>query len=184
MSESEAIVPLEAILFQVLFLLVAIAIEARVLQKGLKLSRKTSVEYAISLNLFCATLGWFVFFLLQNRLPQLLKVQVISFIFFDRLLGTQPERLNLLIASVGIVLFFSAFLIKLIGLELLKSWLRLPRGKGEDPWRRPTEGTENNPLASELNQATVMLRANAYSHGAILFLLLLRYFRLYDLNII
>jgi hypothetical protein len=183
MSESEAILPLEAILFQVLFLLVAIAIEARVLHKGLKLGRKTSIDYAISINLFCAAIGWFVFFLLQNWLPQPLKVQIISFVFFDRLLGAQPERLNLLIASVGIVLFFSAFLIKLIGLEVLQALLQFPREKQDEQWMRASEGLEGSKLASEFNKATVMLRANAFSHGAILLLLLLRYFRLYDLNI-
>ena len=75
------VLPLQTYLFQALFLLVAIALEASVLQRRLYLTRRTSVEYAISINLLTTVIGWLAFFLVQNLLPQPIKDQIISYIF-------------------------------------------------------------------------------------------------------
>ena len=48
----EPVLPLRAIAFQILCLLIAIAIEAYVLRQTLRLGYKTSVRYAASMNLF------------------------------------------------------------------------------------------------------------------------------------
>jgi len=181
---TEPVLPIQTILFQVLFLLVAIALEARVLHRRLRITRKTSVEYATSINLLAAIVGWLGFFILQNLLPQPLKDQIISYIFFDRLLGPQPENFHLVIAAVGSFIFFSAFLIKLKGLQLLEAVLQsspeLQPSPTLDKRRRSawSDRLDQAILRTDPHQATTVLLANAYSHSAILLLLFLRFLQL------
>ncbi len=189
---SEPVVPIQTILFQTIFLLVAIALEARVLQRKLYLTRRRSIEYATSINLLAVVLGWFGFFLLQEWLPQPLKLELLTFIFFDRFLEQQPHNLLLMIVSTGIVIFFSAFIIKLKGLQLLealletapeknitedqeKEALKLPRNRRR---KGLSERLDQAVTRTDPTQATAVLLANAYSHSAILLILALRYLQI------
>lgn len=177
----EPVLPLQTILFQTIFLLVAIALEARVLHRRLMLTRRTSMEYATSINLLSTIIGWLVFFIAQDLLPQPLKAQLISYIFFDRLLDPQPANLTLIIAATGITMFFATFLIKLKGLELLEALLQSAK---EQPLS-PSPGKTNRLTLSmrlrwaafraDPNRAAIVLLANAYSHSAIFLLLFLRF---------
>lgn len=190
---SAPVLPLEMYLFQGIFLMVAIALEARVFHRRLYLPRRTSVEYATSINLLATVLGWLAFFGLQNLLPLPLKDQIISYIFFDRFLGSQPESFYLTIISTGIVIFFAAFLIKLKGLQLLEAFLeRAPENQNsldlqppKLPHHRRRQGLsdrlDQTVSRRDPNQATAVLLANSYSHSAILLLLFLRFLQLYTL---
>ena len=185
------VLPVQTYLFQTLFLLVAIALEARVLHRRLYLPRRTSVEYATSINLLATVIGWLAFFLLQNLLPQPLKDQIISYIFFDRFLLPQPESFYLMLASVGVVIFFSAFLIKLQGLQLLEALLDRSTKPQSDVQvqssmllrnrrrQRLSERLGQAVSRNEPNQAAVVLLANAYSHSAIVLILVLRFLQVH-----
>jgi hypothetical protein len=189
------VLPLEMYLFQAIFLFVAIALEARVFHRRLYLPRRTSVEYATSINLLATVIGWLAFFALQNLLPLSLKDQIISYIFFDRFLGSQPESFYLTLVSTGVVIFFCAFLIKLQGLQLLESLLeRTPEHQSSlelQPPKLPhhrrrqrlSDRLEQTVSPSDPNQATAVLLANAYSHSAIALLLFLRFLSLYTLKL-
>ncbi|HEY9820126.1 MAG TPA: filament integrity protein FraC [Candidatus Sericytochromatia bacterium] len=182
------VLPLQTYLFQTLFLLVAIALEARVLQRRLYLTRRTSVEYATSINLLTTVIGWLAFFLVQNLLPQPIKDQIISYVFFDRFLSPQPESFNLMLISTGIVMFFSAFLIKLKGLQLLEAVLENAPQAQTSPEsrssvlfrnrrrRRLSQRLDEAVSNSDPDRATAVLLANAFSHSAIVLILVLRFF--------
>lgn len=184
----DAVLPLQTVLFQFLFLLVAIALESRVLYRRLRLNRRASIEYATSLNLLAASLGWIAFFLIQDWIPLQLKDQLISYIFFDRLLGSQAESLVVVITATGIVIFLGAFLVKLQGLELLEA-LREGKSKDSEPSelapkrRHPGLSDRLGQLVapSPVNHATTILLANAYSYSAILLLLFLRFLQIHTL---
>lgn len=183
-----AVLPLQMILFQSVFLLVAIALEARVFYRKLRISRRTSIEYATSINLLTAVIGWLCFFIIPDLLPQLfsaqIRAQMISYIFFDRLLTPQPQNLPLIIAITGIIMFFSAFFIKLTGLKLLEALMERAPEKKSSPLteKQPRLGLskrlEQAVSRTNPHQATVVLLANAYSHSAILLLLLLRFLQI------
>lgn len=180
---TEAVLPLQTFLFQFLFLLVAIALESRVLYRRMNISRRTSVEYSTFINLLAASIGWLVFFLIQNWIPLYLKDQLISYIFFDRLLGPRPEDLTLIIAATGVVIFFSAFLIKLNGLNLIEAFLqeKLP-GQDESakrPWPTLIHRLDNVVASPKPHYATTILLANAYSYSAISLLLFLRFLQIH-----
>src|SRR6478672_620666 len=172
--------PLQTVLFQFLFLLVAIAIEGYVLNWKLNLGRQTSIQYAISINLFSTIVGWLSFFFIQPHLPPALKAQMISYIFFDHFLNTPAATFNSLILSLGIIIFFAAFFIKYIGLDLLQFLLQTPVINESiipvEPLRRNRylRSRKEDPTRKEISKATVILIANAFSHTAILSLLILR----------
>lgn len=179
-------------LFQSVFLLVAIALEARVLYQRLYLTRRRSIEYATSINLLAAVIGWLAFFLLKDLLPQPLRSEIVSYIFFDRFLSPFPESFYLMLASTGAVVFFSAFLIKLKGLQLLEALLeRTPKEQSNS--EQITSNRDRNRLKRSLsdrleraitrsdpNQATVILLANVYSYSAITLLLALRFIQTHN----
>jgi hypothetical protein len=181
------VLPLQLILFQILFLLVAIALEARVLHRRLNLTRKTSVQYATSLNLWSVVLGWLTFFVLESLLPQLLRIQIVNFILFDHPIGSQLDTPNPQLISIGIVIFFFSFTIKIIGLEIINKWIH------DQPEQFKMSSDVSNKRPSLFNQpkrkitqpkpnpAFAVLLANAYSYSAILLILILRFM---DLNVL
>ncbi|MGB5963064.1 MAG: filament integrity protein FraC [Coleofasciculaceae cyanobacterium] len=184
MKESVWILP--TYLFQSVFLLVAIALEARVLYQRLYLTRRRSVEYATSINLLATVVGWIAFFFLKDLLPQPIRSEIVSYIFFDRFLSPFPEGFYVVLASTGLIAFFSAFLIKLKGLQLLEALLeRTPKEQSQPEQvsnqtrnrlkRRSSERIERAVSRTDPNQATVILLANVYSHSAIALLLGLRF---------
>ncbi|NJR65856.1 MAG: hypothetical protein HC772_11925 [Leptolyngbyaceae cyanobacterium CRU_2_3] len=176
------IVPLRAIALQSLFLLMAIAIEAVVLQRRISLSPKDSIYFAAAINLLCVILGWlslFIFLNMSDVLPLGLQVPLTSFIFFDQWSG---ETATLLIVACFLI-FFVSLGIKLLGLLGLRLLLEMDKKteKTEKSEEQPPEPVktsffrelrqEPNVLRSEI---TTLLFANAWSYSAILMTLVLR----------
>jgi len=171
------VLPLRAVVFQCLFLLIAIAIEALVFYRTLSLDNKTSMQYAISVNLLSTFIGWLCFFMSQPVLPLAWRVQLISFIFFEHFYA-DPLMLNvapvLVVFTLG--MFLGTFLIKLKGLDFLEMLLernQKPEGAiAEKPKRR---GRQEQLVGFRSNSRIyAVLVANASSFSAILLLLFLR----------
>jgi hypothetical protein len=165
--------PIGAILFNFLFLLVAIPIEAFVLNRRLKFDKKTCAFYAISINLFSNVIGWVIFFFLEPVLPVEIKSELINFVFFNSLRDS-TQTLAILTAFIT---FFGTFLVKYILLRiLLLSLTDLGKAKPEishQPARR------NSRLASRskwqnTNVVTTILIANALSYSLIAVILFFR----------
>ncbi|NEQ98136.1 MAG: hypothetical protein F6K30_15695 [Cyanothece sp. SIO2G6] len=112
------LIPFQLILVQGLLVVVAIALEAIVLQRMLRYPPRKSVEYATSLNLFSLSIGWFFFLTLMNSvpLPTRLEQDVINLILFDR---WSPSILAWLIVA-GLMTFFGTLLIEVIGFIYLR----------------------------------------------------------------
>lgn len=173
------VLPLRAVVFQSLFLLIAIALEAPIFYRTLDLDYKASMQSAISVNLLSTFIGWLCFFLGQPFLPIEWQVQLISFIFFEQF-HADPLLLN--VAPVLVVLtlgmFLGTFLIKLQGLEFLD--LLLERKQ------QPSSAIAEKAIRFRQKQAQqlvgfransriyAVLVANAASFSAILLLLFLR----------
>ncbi len=179
--EYEPIFPLKAIAFQVLFLMVAIAIEAGILRQRLRLGFKTSVQYTTVINLAAVVLGWIAFLVIEPLSSPEIKTQIISYILFDRLLiNGWTAELGGVIFAIGLVAFFATFFIKAKGLE----WIMRAQGVWSVPdkpdrvgreqrYIRAREGrTESQQAISTFTDAVI--QANAASFTVILLLLLLR----------
>ena len=179
LTDEAAVLPLRAIVFQVLLMLVAIALEAGILRQRLRLKFQDSIRYAATLNLFATGIGWIFFLGLEPLAPPPLRTQIMSYILFGRfyrneLLGT----LTPIIIALGLGAFFATFGLKLKGLEWLTQILGCPIAptKGPDLAQRPSlkdRSASTNATVSPPYPLAV-LHANALSFSAILLLLLLR----------
>ena len=175
---SSTLLPLRAIVFQFLFLVVAILLETIALHRIRQLDYKTSVQYAITVNLFTTVLGWILFFNVQPLLPDDLRPQVIGFVLFTQISLVLPQSQTssmLVLASLGI--FVSTFLLKLQGLNVLELLLeKAPKAEKSDEMvgrfmrQKRTIGFQPN------SKAYAVFVGNAYSFSAILFLLFVRLF--------
>ena len=173
------VLPLRAIAFQILFLLMAIAIEGTVMQQQLPFMPRQAMQYATILNLITVVVGWFVFFAVEVLLPVPVRGSLIEFIFFNQ--WTQQTALWGIL--VGFLTFFISFLLKTLSLNQLKFSLLSPqereaqRRAGSNAFRRPRLGEKKNKPtdSTSLEQANTILIANALSYSAILFVLFIRY---------
>jgi hypothetical protein len=175
------VLPLRAILFQFLFLMVAIAIESQVLYRNLDLTQKTSVKYAATINLFSVVVGWYAFFLGQHFLPREFRIQMISYIFFEQFLPQVGlEMIVPLVVMLAFVGFMGTFLLKMLSLNLLERLLGVtheskmtPLANEQVRFRRRQQRLRGVRINS---RAYAVLVANTLSFCAILFLLFVRYF--------
>ncbi|NDJ21452.1 filament integrity protein fraC [Nostoc sp. B(2019)] len=160
------IFPIGAILFDFLFLLMAIPIEAYVFSNRLKFDKKTSTFYAISINLFSSVLGWVIFFVSEPILPIQFKTQLINYVFFNSFKSASAQSLLILTAFI---IFFATFLMKFFLLRILLVSLT------EKPWKKEEEQTSprkkwrrfSSAKLQNTNLATTTLIANSLSYSAI-----------------
>lgn len=179
--EFSLVFPIRAIAFQFVFLLIAIAIEAYVLQRTLGIAPKRSVEYAAVINLLSTVIGWIVFFNFHNFLPTLVKLELIGGIFFDQ----WSRNIAAWIVVSALITFFMTFLVKLIGFQAMQGFLgdrpfsefftvalkdddALVAGEREPIFLKPTNSRKVAP------QVNAILVANAASYSAITLVLFLR----------
>lgn len=176
------LLPLRAILFQALFLLVAIAIESFILHKRLYLSRRMSIEYAASLNLFSTVCGWTLFFLVEPLMPVGLREQMVNFIFFSDFaphLDFSVVRVYFNIGVFSLLSFALVFAAESVGLNFL---IKLAKanlftelaGKDAEP---SVDDRDNLYYVIERYKTNSLLLANLASQSLSLFipLLLQRY---------
>lgn len=161
------ILPLRAIAFQLLLTTVAIAIESFLLHKRLKLSRKTSVEYAVSLNLLTLFAGWYLFFVFFSTLPSSIESTLIEFILFDR----WSNQTLLFLFLAGMITFFITLALK------IKGWEGLEYLRNEVLFEEPLEA--KNQFIKDANsynpaglRVMTILEAHSYSYSTILLVLI------------
>ncbi|MBZ8182295.1 filament integrity protein FraC [Oscillatoria salina] len=129
------ILPLPTILVQSVLLLLAIALEGFVLHKQLNLTRKTSIEYSISINLYSTFIGWLLFFLLPVSENNFLELNFISFIYFNNFYGSSGEVWSVYqtIFLSCVIFFFLICLIELKLLDLLEALIQTSEEHESDP---------------------------------------------------
>ncbi|QSJ16501.1 filament integrity protein fraC [Nostoc sp. UHCC 0702] len=172
------ILPLGAILFNFLFLLVAIPIEAYVFNRRLSFDKKTSIFYAISVNHFSSALGWTIFFLLEPVLPILWKSELINFVFYNNF--KSPNTQSLLIVTT-VIIFFTTVIMKFFLLQVFVFFLKedVFKKKEELPvtqqrYKRRRWRVPSRVRFASTNLVTTTLIANALSYSAITLILLIR----------
>ncbi|MBW4477461.1 MAG: filament integrity protein fraC [Tolypothrix brevis GSE-NOS-MK-07-07A] len=161
--------PLGAILFDFLFLLVAIPIEGYVLNLRLRFDKKTSIFYAICINLFTAVIGWITFFFIEPILPVNLKSQLISYVFFNQ------YNVQSLMILLAFIIFFATFLLKYFLLKLVLLSLAEPT-KNElefQAYPRRNFRRASKVKLQNTNLVTTILVANSLSYSAIILIILL-----------
>jgi hypothetical protein len=166
------VLPLRAIAFQLLFMFMAIAIEAAVLNQRLNLGRKVSMQYSATVNLLSTVVGWMVLFTIEPWLPREARELLIEYVFFG--IRSIPST----VIMAGFTMFVMTFALKLQGIELLETILEkstkpvveeVERGKFRGRKRQSDRMFENEP-----NRPLAVLWANAFSFMAIVTILAIR----------
>ena len=166
------ILPIGVILFEFLFLLTAIPIEAYVFNKRLKFDKKTSTFYAIAINLFSSTMGWIIFFVIEPMLPIELKSELISYIFFHNFRSGNTQGLLILTAfTIFFLTFFMKFFLLKFFVVSLKENLATVYAKTPENKRLKWRRTSLARLQST-NLVTTILIANSLSYSAISMIIL------------
>jgi hypothetical protein len=182
------VIPLRMIAFQLLFLLVAIAIEANIIHQRLDKPPKISAFFSATINLFSTTVGWLVLFIFLGIVanvstPLLLEIKdaLVSFIFFDRWLNGTAQ----LLIIIGIITFFATLGVEWVGFKALDWFEKLPTSQPKKPASPPptlpsrSESTgvfiDRNRIQRALPpEVSTLIIANAWSYGAITLILLLQ----------
>ena len=162
--------PLGLILFDVLFLLVAIPIEAYILNIRLNFDKKSSAFYATCVNFFSSAIGWFIFFILEPNLPENWRLELINFVLFNRL-SDSGEVLSSIVIFASLA-FFITFIMKLVILKMLVFSLReQPLSIQTQPLMRRYSRRNSRAKILNTNLVLTVLIANALSYSAILAIL-------------
>jgi hypothetical protein len=169
------IFPIGGVLFDFLFVLIAIPIEAYILNRRLKFDKRTSAFYAISINLFSSVIGWIIFFVVEPMLPINVKSELINYMFFNNFKSSNTQSLIILTAFI---IFFATFIMKIFLLKgLLLSLLNEPFAKKEEEnetFRGRKLRTLSNAKLQSPNLVTTVLIGNSLSYSVITIILLLR----------
>lgn len=161
------VLPLRAVAFQILFLVVAIAIEGMVLQNRLGIKRKESMEYAVVINLLSTVLGWMLFFLVEPWLPEAVRTILVDYIFFGG--NTFPPAMVI----VGFSVFIGTFVFKLQTM----AWMDMLMGRAapqpteEERYRFRGRKRRYETFKGIPSRSLAVLWANACSFSAISILL-------------
>ena len=191
------VIPLRMVIFQIIFLLTAIGLEAMILRWNLRLSYRISIRRAATINLAATCIGWMVFFVLEPMLPVTMQEQLISYVLFNQPFRAAPtmQLLPFWLVIIGVGAFFMTFLVKLQSLELLlylvsdrptpdptptterqesqrQQRIRQARRPLRD--RRTLSSGATTQLSLGRRRANAVLQANAFSFTVILLLLVLR----------
>jgi hypothetical protein len=180
------IMPLRAIVFQSLLLMVAIVLEAMVLRQQLRLGYRPSMQYAATLNLLATSLGWMAFLAIEAMLPLSLRSQIISYVLFNRFCSNSwREMLPVAVVLAAIAAFFATYWIKLQGLTwLLKLLGQAPAEAPPIPLEKDRSQIYDRARRGQIAalpgmgpqgpspRALAVLQANAASFTAILVVLL------------
>lgn len=140
------ILPLPTIVFQILFLAIAIASEATVFNRLAGMSQRRSVEYAATMELLVLCMGWTCFFLGYDFLPAAMQADLQALI----LQGVWSSDLNNWLLVVVPVVFFLVLELKAIAVQILDLILKYPApgsdlglSEGEDADRALTLTARN-----------------------------------------
>ncbi len=170
------VLPLRAIASQILLLLVSVAIESTVFQHRLAISRRTSVQYALVIDLLCIVLGWIGFFILVDTFEtHPWVIQVMGYLFTGRFVDRPGyEGIEAVLAIATIILFFASFFIKSQALYLLQRLQIIPLESQVFYEQFQSSKTERL-IRDEIrvDQDRTILLAHGLSHGVIFVLLVL-----------
>lgn len=170
------IFPLPLIIFQLLTLFICISLEAIVLQQKLRLTRKQSIEFSISINLLSTIALWFVFFTFQAIAPKSEKLHLISIIFFnnvydlDRWIEIYP-----IFTIIAILMFSLIVFVEFKTLQLFQTLLQIFSEQHNQNQQ------ESVPLINRINMAILqsdsntiatIFQANLLSHLVIIVLII------------
>lgn len=172
MPTFELVFPLRAIVIQALFLTVAVAIEAAVFQRQFGISKSGSVLYSFAVNLVSTVVGWTIFLSVEPFLPEDWRMAVIGFVFFNQAFGNVD--VSVVLSVLGFCTFLGTIFLELQAMNFfIRIWSPPAPAQQHDTTRIKFDRLSRY-RSSETSRyrSSALLKANGYSYGAILLMLL------------
>jgi hypothetical protein len=165
--------PVRTIVIQALVLLLAIALESRVLHQRLVLPRQLCVIYASVMNLLSITFSWLAFFCVQPAfLPEDMKIQMLSYVILGKLpMNVGTRFIEVWAILIGFALFFITWQVKVQGLYLMQISNLLP--SPISPENHNDIAHRRNYLLIKREQMVAILGAHGLSHIVLLLILVI-----------
>jgi hypothetical protein len=116
------ILPLPTVIFQILFLFIAIASEAVIFNRLAGMNQRRRVEYAAAMELLVLCMGWACFFTAYELFPPAIQNDLQALI----LQGVWSSELNNWLLIVVPIVFFLIFELKSIAVQFLDLILKYP----------------------------------------------------------
>ncbi|NJL89494.1 MAG: hypothetical protein HC916_06580 [Coleofasciculaceae cyanobacterium SM2_1_6] len=115
---------LPVIIWQSLYLIIAMAWDTFLFYQQLRVGRKISIEYARTLNLFNIVIWWILFFLIRPLISQPTELNLINLLFFSRPFNQEPDRLNMNLFGLFMIISVGTIAIKFTVMRILQSLLQ------------------------------------------------------------
>ncbi|MEA5471040.1 filament integrity protein FraC [Spirulina sp. 06S082] len=169
--------PIPLVILQLLTLSIGISIEAIVLQQKLRLTRKQSIEFSISINLLSTIILWFVFFIFQNIAPESERLHLIGIIFFNnfnemnRWIHVYP-----VLAIILVMIFALTIVIEFKGLQLLEAFLKSSAEQDDEAEQESVSFMNRINTAiiqADANTIATIFQANLLSNSIIALLIII-----------
>ncbi|WP_353258738.1 filament integrity protein FraC [Prochlorothrix hollandica] len=166
---------MRVLVFQILLLLVVIALEAMVLQQKLGISERGSVQFSTVLNLFSTIVGWLVFLVVELVVPERWRLEIIDYVLFNGVFQLDPQTISTVAVVCMLLICITTFFMETQALNLLLLVLRT-----QPQVRKDTNQVQINRMSryqaswTDQYRMNTLLIANACSYGAVLVILFLR----------
>lgn len=176
------VLPIPIIVFQLLALLLSIAIEAYIFSRQLVLTHRECIQYSAAINLLSAIAVWLFGFVMQALMPPSAKLQLISYILLGRFYNIENQTLfNFVIVLLLLFLFFLVCFVEFKGLDFLEmifsDWPELATTEERIQfWQRLMIAV----TYTDPEKITAIFWANAASNSVILLVLLIAVLQYYS----
>ncbi|MDB9313016.1 hypothetical protein PN462_07875 [Spirulina sp. CS-785/01] len=179
------LLPIPIIFLQTLSLLISVAIEAVIFQRQLKFSRKQSIQFSLSINLFSDIAIWLFLFTVQSIAPETTRLHLMSYVFFTQFYQVErPTQFYLISFAIILTIFLLICLIEYKGLDFLQVFLEPPYpnisdniSEGENRATSLVNKLNEAIIRTNLRQASVVLIANLLSNSLVVLIILLHFLK-------
>lgn len=169
--------PIPLIILQLLTLSISISIEAMFLQQKLRLTRKKSIKFSVSINLLSTIILWFVFFVFQGFAPESEKINLMSIIFFNNFNGLNRwSHVYPILAIILVMIFALTIVIEFKGLQLLEAFLKSSAEQDDEAEQESVSFMNRINTAiiqADANTIATIFQANLLSNSIIALLIII-----------
>lgn len=115
---------LPVIIWQSLYLIIAMAWDTFLFYQQLRVGRKIAIEYARTLNLFNIVTWWMLFFIIRPLISQLRELKLINLLFFSRPFDQESGSLDMDLFWLFIIVSIGTVTIKFTMMRTLQTLLQ------------------------------------------------------------
>ncbi len=174
------VIILPVIFWQGLFLVIATAWDAFLFHSRLRVKWRTSIEYAISINLLTNVVGWIILFIALPIAPLEAEVEILSYMLFNQLFKVSQQGLQEFLLGAFASITLTTTVVKFLIVRSLQALLQnfsQPKNTNPDKKRQTMRRKTSQSLLNSSSEFTVILISNLLINLTLSGIIFLRFFR-------